>query len=179
MSVDTSKKATIEFGEGNSVTVTAPNTEGSGHTESVFTGSRKPHLKECVLIIDRETGEIRLERLSEQITVKQTRVDSRTSSQQSKPSPTENCESDSSDSGDSSSSSSSESSPSDNEDQSSSCNEESDDEEVEDQIVPLPQSQSQPQNNSSSLPSMPQFSQLSDLTSADLELSESSSLEDD
>lgn len=77
MSVDTSKEGTIEFGQGNQVTVTAPNTDGSGHSESVFTGSRKPHLKECVLIIDHETGEITIERLSQQITVKQTRMESK------------------------------------------------------------------------------------------------------
>ena len=76
VSVDTAKEATIEFGQGNQVTVTAPNTDGSGFSESVFTGSRKPHLKECVLIIDHDTGQITIERLSQQITVKQTRVES-------------------------------------------------------------------------------------------------------
>jgi ELL-associated factor len=57
----------------NKITVTAPNVEGSGTSETVFKGSRKPHQKECVLIIDHETGEITLEKLSQNIIVKRTR----------------------------------------------------------------------------------------------------------
>lgn len=57
----------------NKVTVTAPNTEGSGASETIFKGSRKPHQKECVLIFDHKTGEITLEKLNQNITVKRTR----------------------------------------------------------------------------------------------------------
>lgn len=54
--MDTGKPASIEFNERNKVTVTAPNVDGSGMVCSVFQGSRKPHLKECVLVFDHETG---------------------------------------------------------------------------------------------------------------------------
>lgn len=39
----------------------------------MFKGSQKPYQKECVLIIDRTTGEITLEKLSCNIQVKKTR----------------------------------------------------------------------------------------------------------
>jgi len=76
VSVDTSQPATIDFEQSNgAVTVTAPNVEGSGQTETVFSGKTIPYLKECVLIIDHETGEITLERLSQNIIVKNKRVE--------------------------------------------------------------------------------------------------------
>ncbi|XP_015781177.1 ELL-associated factor 1 [Tetranychus urticae] len=74
-SVDTTKVGDIEFGENNKVTVTMPNVESAGFSQTVFKGSRKPHLKECVLIIDNETGELTLERLAHNITVKKTRAE--------------------------------------------------------------------------------------------------------
>ena len=75
-SVDPSKKATMELGQNNQVTVIAPSADGSGHSnEKVFKGSRKPYLKECVLVIDHDTGEITLERLSQNFTVKKTRAE--------------------------------------------------------------------------------------------------------
>ena len=40
---------------------------------TVFKGSKKPYLKECILIINHDTGECRLEKLSSNITVKKTR----------------------------------------------------------------------------------------------------------
>ena len=73
VSVDSSKTALLDVGQNNQVTITAPNAEGSGTSETVFKGSRKPHQKECVLIINHETGEITLEKLSQNIIVKKTR----------------------------------------------------------------------------------------------------------
>jgi ELL-associated factor len=67
------KSAVLDIEGNNKITVTAPNVEGSGTSETVFKGSRKPHQKECVLIIDHETGEITLEKLSQNIIVKRTR----------------------------------------------------------------------------------------------------------
>jgi len=67
--------AGIELGENNKVTVTMPNVESSGLPKTVFKGSRKPHQKECVLVIDHETGEIILERLSHNIIVKKIRAE--------------------------------------------------------------------------------------------------------
>lgn len=74
-SVDTEKMAKIEFGQNNKVTVTAPNIDGSGHPETVFEGSVRPHLKDCVLIINHETDEIILEKLHQNIQVKNKRVE--------------------------------------------------------------------------------------------------------
>lgn len=50
--------------------MTAPGTDGG---ETVFKGSAKPSERECVLIIDHETGELTLERLSTSLQVKKTR----------------------------------------------------------------------------------------------------------
>ncbi|XP_030882464.1 ELL-associated factor 2 [Leptonychotes weddellii] len=46
---------------------------GSTPPVTVFKGSKKPYLKECILIINHDTGECRLEKLSSNITVKKTR----------------------------------------------------------------------------------------------------------
>ncbi|CAH1118703.1 unnamed protein product [Phaedon cochleariae] len=72
-SVDTSKKANVEVPGVNQVTVTVPHLDGAGIPQTVFKGSQKPYTKECVLIIDRVTGEITLEKLSCNIQVKKTR----------------------------------------------------------------------------------------------------------
>ncbi|XP_047421355.1 ELL-associated factor 2 isoform X2 [Sciurus carolinensis] len=55
----------------------APSTLFAGSTTpvTVFKGSKKPYLKECILIINHDTGECRLEKLSSNITVKKTRVE--------------------------------------------------------------------------------------------------------
>uniref|UniRef100_A0A8C7B7X6 Transcription elongation factor Eaf N-terminal domain-containing protein n=1 Tax=Neovison vison TaxID=452646 RepID=A0A8C7B7X6_NEOVI len=49
--------------------------QGSTPPVTVFKGSKKPYLKECILIINHDTGECRLEKLSSNITVKKTRVE--------------------------------------------------------------------------------------------------------
>ncbi|RWS13080.1 ELL-associated factor 1-like protein [Dinothrombium tinctorium] len=74
-SVDSTKMATLEFGDNNKATVTMPNVEGSGLAHTIFTGSRKPHYRECVIIVDKQTGEITMERLNYNINVKQTRAE--------------------------------------------------------------------------------------------------------
>lgn len=74
-SVDTSKGATVEIRPGNEVAVVVPHIEGSGTTQTVFKGNRKNYLKECVLIIDPVTGDIALEKLSNNIQVKKTRAE--------------------------------------------------------------------------------------------------------
>ncbi|CAL1294887.1 unnamed protein product [Larinioides sclopetarius] len=70
-SLDTTKRATVDIGEGHQVTVTVPHIEGTSHT--VFKGSKKPYQKECVLIIDHATGEITLEKLTYNVQLKDTR----------------------------------------------------------------------------------------------------------
>ncbi|KAJ8951129.1 hypothetical protein NQ318_021573 [Aromia moschata] len=72
-SVDTNKKATVDVGSNHQVTVTVPHLDGAGVPQTVFKGSQRPYQKECVLIIDRVTGEITLEKLGCNIQVKKTR----------------------------------------------------------------------------------------------------------
>ena len=72
-SVDVSKVAKVDVGANNTMTVTVPHLDGAGIPHTVFKGSQRPYHKECVLIIDRVTGEITLEKLSANIQVKKTR----------------------------------------------------------------------------------------------------------
>ncbi|XP_054826831.1 ELL-associated factor 2 [Eublepharis macularius] len=72
-SIDTSCEGDLEVGKGEQVTITLPNIEGSTAPVTVFKGSKKPYQKECILIINHDTGECRLEKLSSNITVKKTR----------------------------------------------------------------------------------------------------------
>lgn len=74
-SVDVNKMATVAMGNMGSVTVTVPHLDGAGTPHTIFKGSRRPYAKECVLIIDRNTGEITLEKLSYNIQVKKTRME--------------------------------------------------------------------------------------------------------
>jgi len=71
-SVDPTKKSKVEIGESNSLSVTVPHSNGT--TETTFKGNLKePGQKECILIIDRHTGEITLEKLSGHMLLKKTR----------------------------------------------------------------------------------------------------------
>ncbi|KAM5281842.1 ELL-associated factor 2 [Ctenodactylus gundi] len=74
-SIDTSCEGHLEVGKGEEVIITLPNIEGSTSPVTVFKGSKKPYLKECILIINHDTGECRLEKLNSNITVKKTRVE--------------------------------------------------------------------------------------------------------
>jgi len=72
VSVDEEKKGVLEVGENKSVTVNLPHLDGV--TQTNYKGNAKPaNTKDCILIIDHETGELTLERLSNQILVKKTR----------------------------------------------------------------------------------------------------------
>ncbi|CAO1389544.1 unnamed protein product [Diamesa hyperborea] len=76
-SVDVHKEATLQTGLNNQVTVTVPHLDGSGTPNTVFKGSQRDYTKkECVLIINRDTNEIILEKLHNNIQVKKTRTDS-------------------------------------------------------------------------------------------------------
>ncbi|XP_069637087.1 ELL-associated factor 2 isoform X2 [Haliaeetus albicilla] len=74
-SIDMSCEGDLKVGKGEQVTITLPNIEGSTPPVTVFKGSKKPYLKECILIINHDTGECRLEKLSSNITVKKTRAE--------------------------------------------------------------------------------------------------------
>lgn len=107
-SVDVNKEATLETGSNNTVTVTLPhtgkhhfaicfvikisyihflisnyNSDNSGVPNTIFKGNQRDYTKkECILIINRETNEITLEKLHSNIQVKKTRTDSSNKSSQ-------------------------------------------------------------------------------------------------
>ncbi|KAE8581656.1 hypothetical protein XENTR_v10024881 [Xenopus tropicalis] len=74
-SIDTSCEGNLEAGKGEQVTITLPNIEGSTTPVTVFKGSKRPYLRECILIVNHDTGECRLEKLSSNISVKKTRAE--------------------------------------------------------------------------------------------------------
>lgn len=75
-SVDLNKEATVEVSPNNQVQVSVPHLDSSGVPKTLFKGNQKKYTKECVLIIDKNTGEITLERLTNNISVKKTRSES-------------------------------------------------------------------------------------------------------
>ncbi|KAJ6628019.1 Ell-associated factor Eaf, partial [Pseudolycoriella hygida] len=72
-SLDLSKVATVDCSSNNQVTVSVPHLDTSGVPKTVFKGNQRSYTKECVLIIDKVTGEITLEKLNTNIQVKKTR----------------------------------------------------------------------------------------------------------
>lgn len=71
--MDLNKEASVEVSSNNQVIVTVPHLDGAGVPKTVFKGNQKQYTKECVLIIDKITGEITLEKLTNNVTVKKTR----------------------------------------------------------------------------------------------------------
>lgn len=80
-SVDMTKMATVAVGENHQVTVTVPHMDGAGTPQTIFKGSHRPYKKECVLIFDRKTGEVTLEKLTHNVQVKKTRSEPKHSKQ--------------------------------------------------------------------------------------------------
>lgn len=76
-SIDLSKSATLDVSSNNQVTVTMPHLDSSGVPKAVFKGNQRNYTKECVLIIDKVTGEITLEKLHHNIQVKKTRTETK------------------------------------------------------------------------------------------------------
>lgn len=72
-SVDTSRMASVDVGPNNQVTVIVPNSESSGVPHTVYKGNQREHAKECLMIYDKETGAITIEKLNHNIQVKKTR----------------------------------------------------------------------------------------------------------
>ena len=72
-SVDTKKKGNVVVGDRNMVEVKIPHVDSSGTAETVFKGNKSAAAKECLLIIDHETGNITLERFSQKLSVKKYR----------------------------------------------------------------------------------------------------------
>lgn len=75
-SVDVSKDAAVAIEGNQKVTVTVPHVDGAGTPHTVYKGSYRPYQKECVLIIDRKTGKVTLEKLSSNLQLKKTRSES-------------------------------------------------------------------------------------------------------
>lgn len=65
--------AKVDVGSDNTITVTVPHLDGAGAPQTVFKGSQRPYNKEYVLIFDKTTGDITLEKLTANIQVKKTR----------------------------------------------------------------------------------------------------------
>nr|XP_040145594.1 ELL-associated factor 1 isoform X2 [Ictidomys tridecemlineatus] len=73
-SIDTSCEGELQVGKGDEVTITLPHIPGSTPPMTVFKGNKRPYQKDCVLIINHDTGEYVLEKLSSSIQVKKTRA---------------------------------------------------------------------------------------------------------
>ncbi|XP_075068524.1 ELL-associated factor 1 isoform X1 [Mixophyes fleayi] len=78
-SIDTSCEGELQVGKGDEVTITLPHIpvsqKGSTPPMTIFKGNKRPYQKDCVLIINHDTGEYVLEKLSSSIQVKKTRVE--------------------------------------------------------------------------------------------------------
>lgn len=72
-SINSEEPAILELTQNGQVTIKAPNVGGSVASQTVFRGQRRPHVKECLLVIDNSTGEMVLQKLTDNITVKATR----------------------------------------------------------------------------------------------------------
>ncbi|NXU49390.1 EAF1 factor, partial [Turnix velox] len=74
-SLDTSCEGNLHVGKGDDVTITLPHIPGSTPPMTVFKGNKRPYQKDCVLIINHDTGEYMLEKLNSSIQVKKTRAE--------------------------------------------------------------------------------------------------------
>ncbi|XP_056618168.1 ELL-associated factor 1 [Triplophysa dalaica] len=74
-SIDTSCEGELQVGKGDEVTITLPHIPGSTPPMTVFKGNKRPYQKDCVLIINHDTGGFMLEKLSSSIQVKKTRAE--------------------------------------------------------------------------------------------------------
>ncbi|XP_076837991.1 ELL-associated factor 1 [Brachyhypopomus gauderio] len=74
-SIDTSCEGELQVGKGDEVTITLPHIPGSTPPMTVFKGNKRPYQKDCVLIINHDTGECILEKLCSSIQVKKTRAE--------------------------------------------------------------------------------------------------------
>ncbi|XP_056458176.1 ELL-associated factor 1-like [Gadus chalcogrammus] len=74
-SIDTSYKGELQVGKGDEVTITLPHIPGSTPPMTVFKGNKRPYQKDCVFIINHDTGEFVLEKLISSIQVKKTRAE--------------------------------------------------------------------------------------------------------
>lgn len=69
-SIDVEQPAVINIESGNKVTVTVPHVKGSSMPHTVYSGSKQPSQKDYALIINHDTGEIVLEKLTYKFNLK-------------------------------------------------------------------------------------------------------------
>ncbi|KAG7469853.1 hypothetical protein MATL_G00133330 [Megalops atlanticus] len=74
-SIDLTCEGELQVGKGDEVTITLPHIPGSTPPMTVFKGNKRPYQKDCVLIMNHDTGEFMLEKLSSSIQVKKTRAE--------------------------------------------------------------------------------------------------------
>ncbi|KER21415.1 hypothetical protein X801_09228 [Opisthorchis viverrini] len=72
-SVDRSQPGSIRVDEGKEVVVNLPNVASIGPGSTCFRGSARPVQKECILIYNKRTGELTLERVAHAVQLKKTR----------------------------------------------------------------------------------------------------------
>ncbi|KAF7256491.1 hypothetical protein EG68_06848 [Paragonimus skrjabini miyazakii] len=72
-SVDRTQPGTIKVDEGKELVVNLPNVASVGAGSTVFRGSARPVQKECMLIYNKRTGELTLERIAYAVQLKKTR----------------------------------------------------------------------------------------------------------
>ncbi|VDP74671.1 unnamed protein product [Echinostoma caproni] len=72
-SVDRSKPGSIKVDDGREVVVNLPNVASVGAGSTMFRGSARPVQKECILIYNKRTGELTLERIAHAVQLKKTR----------------------------------------------------------------------------------------------------------
>ncbi|THD22838.1 ELL-associated factor [Fasciola hepatica] len=72
-SVDRTKPGSIRVDESKEVVVNLPNVASVAAGSTVFRGSARPVQKECILIYNKRTGELTLERIAHSVQLKKTR----------------------------------------------------------------------------------------------------------
>lgn len=72
-SVDRTQPGSIKVDDSKEVVVHLPNVASVGPGSTVFRGSARPVQKECILIYNKRTGELTLERLAHAVQLKKTR----------------------------------------------------------------------------------------------------------
>uniref|UniRef100_A0A4X2LLQ9 Transcription elongation factor Eaf N-terminal domain-containing protein n=1 Tax=Vombatus ursinus TaxID=29139 RepID=A0A4X2LLQ9_VOMUR len=73
--IDASAQGELQVAKGDEVTLVLPHIPGAAHARSVFQGNKRPYQRDCVLIINHDTGECVLEKLTSSIQVKKRRTE--------------------------------------------------------------------------------------------------------
>ncbi|CAH8431423.1 unnamed protein product [Dicrocoelium dendriticum] len=77
-SVDRTQPGSIKVDDSKEVVVNLPNVASVGSGSTVFRGSARPVQKECILIYNKKTGELTLERIAHAVQLKKTREEQKT-----------------------------------------------------------------------------------------------------